>query len=871
MNKKVYQFSEGNAEMKPLLGGKGANLAEMVRLGLPVPEGFTITTEACMAYLDHDHCLTEDLKSQILTALKQIESSSGKKFDDAEKPLLVSVRSGSMFSMPGMMDTILNLGLNDKTVVSLAKQTQNERFAYDCYRRLLQMFGEVVFGIESQRFEQYLTHVKEKNNYSTDNGLTAEDLKEIVKVFKEIYVESVKKEFPQKPIDQLFMAVEAVFRSWNNHRAKVYRRLHGIADDLGTGVNIQTMVFGNSGEKSGTGVAFTRSPATGDNHIFGEYLINAQGEDVVAGIRTPESIETLAEKMPKVYEEFINIAQLLENHYQDMQDIEFTIEEERLFVLQTRSGKRTAPAAFKIAHDLKEEGVISKEKALMHLKPEMIDQLLHPVFSSEVTETAQEVARGLPASPGAATGRVVFDAAQAKKYVEAGEEVILVRRETSPEDVEGMSISNAIVTSCGGMTSHAAVVARGMGTCCVVACTNLTINEAARSIIFDGGVIEEGDYISVDGSNGIVFLGELEMEKAEESSVFKTVMSWADEVADLKVRVNAETPKDLTTAFTFGAQGVGLTRTEHMFFEGRRLTEMRRLILATDSEQRKAPLEKLLEIQIEDFTNIFNITQERDIVIRLLDPPLHEFLPHGTEEIRQLAEELNLAEGYLEKRVHSLVETNPMLGHRGCRLGVTFPEIYEMQVQAIIQSACRFAKKGINVAPEIMIPLVGVKKELTMLKELLIQVADKIIAEENVAVDYTIGTMIEIPRACFIADQLAEEADFFSFGTNDLTQLTYGYSRDDAGKFITTYQQQKLLPADPFQKLDVEGVGELMEIAVQRGRQAKPDLKIGVCGEVGGDPSSIAFFQKLGLNYVSCSPYRVPIARLAVAQAAITK
>ncbi|MGX6979739.1 pyruvate, phosphate dikinase [Vagococcus elongatus] len=871
MKKNVYQFSEGNAEMKPLLGGKGANLAEMVKLGLPVPEGFTITTEACMTYLTQDHYLTEDLKSQILTALKHMESSSGKKFDDTEKPLLVSVRSGSMYSMPGMMDTILNLGLNDKTVESLAEQTQNERFAYDCYRRLLQMFGEVVFGIESQRFEQYLTHVKEKNNYASDNELTAEDLKEIVKVFKEIYLESVKKEFPQGPIDQLFMAVEAVFRSWNNHRAQVYRRLHGIADDLGTAVNIQTMVFGNSGQKSGTGVAFTRSPATGDKHIFGEYLINAQGEDVVAGIRTPEPIDTLAEKMPKAYEEFIKIADLLENHYQDMQDIEFTIEEERLFVLQTRSGKRTAAAAFKIAYDLKEEGVISKEQALMHLKPEMIDQLLHPVFSKEVAKTAQEVARGLPASPGAATGRVVFDAGQAKKYVEDGEEVILVRRETSPEDVEGMSVSNAIVTSCGGMTSHAAVVARGMGICCVVACANLTINEAARSIIFDGGVIEEGDFISVDGSNGIVFLGKLEMEKTEESSVFKTIMSWADEVADLNVRVNAETPKDLTTAFAFGAQGVGLTRTEHMFFEGKRLTEMRRLILAGDSAQRKAPLKKLLEIQIEDFTNIFNITQEKAIVIRLLDPPLHEFLPHGAEEIRQLAKELELTEDYLEKRVHSLMETNPMLGHRGCRLGVTFPEIYEMQVEAIIRSACGLVKKGINVAPEIMIPLVGVKKELTILKELLIQVADKIIAEENITLDYTIGTMIEIPRACFIADQLAEEAEFFSFGTNDLTQLTYGYSRDDAGKFITTYQQKKLLPADPFQKLDVEGVGELMRIAVERGRQVKPDLKIGVCGEVGGDPSSIAFFQQLGLNYVSCSPYRVPIARLAVAQAAIMK
>ncbi len=869
MTKHVFQFHEGNAEMKDILGGKGANLAEMVNLGLPVPPGFTISTAACMTYLGQQEQLSQELKEEILNGLRTLEEIHGKRLNDAVDPLLVSVRSGSVFSMPGMMDTILNLGLNDQTVESLAQKTGDPRFAYDCYRRLLQMFGDVVYGIDKNRFEQYMDYLKDQYDYQSDTELTAEDLKQVVKAYQDIYQETIHQEFPQSPIDQLFLAIEAVFRSWNNHRAMVYRNLNGLPHDLGTAVNIQAMVFGNSGEASGTGVAFTRNPATGEHQLFGEFLLNAQGEDVVAGIRTPEPISQLAEGLPKVFHEFKKTARLLENHYRDMQDIEFTIEEGTLYFLQTRNGKRTARAAFQVAHDLVMEGVITKEEALLRLQPTMIDQLLHPVFTLDGLQKAQEIGHGLPASPGAATGVVAFDTQRVKALVEAGHKVILVRQETSPEDVEAMSISEAIVTSRGGMTSHAAVVARGMGTCCVAGCGDLEVNETVRTIRYEGGVIKEGEIISVDGSHGIVYLGEIATESNEESQVFQELMGWADEVATMKVRANAETPQEIRAALNFGATGIGLARTEHMFFEGPRLKAMRQLILAENRHQREMPLKTLLQMQTADFYGIFEVTRERGMVIRLLDPPLHEFLPHSVKEAEALAKELNIEVAVLQKRIAELHEVNPMLGHRGCRLGVTFPDIYEMQVKAIIRSSCQLAKQGIKVEPEIMIPLVGVKAELVRLRALLIDVIEQVLAQEKVAINYTIGTMIELPRACLIADQLAESAEFFSFGTNDLTQMAYGYSRDDAAKFITYYQREGILASDPFQQVDLEGVGELMKITVTKGRQTKADLKSGVCGEVGGNPESIDFFQELGLNYVSCSAYRVPIARLAVAQAAI--
>lgn len=871
MTQLVFQFDEGNATMKELLGGKGANLAEMVKLGLPVPPGFTISTSACMAYLTHQEQLSQELRQEILNALRTLEAAHGKKLNDDVDPLLVSVRSGSVFSMPGMMDTILNLGLNDQTVEALAQKTGDSRFAYDCYRRLLQMFGDVVYGIDKNRFEQYLDYLKDQYDYQSDTDLTADDLKQVVKAYQEIYHETIRQPFPQEPLEQLFLAVEAVFRSWNNHRALVYRRLNDLPDDLGTAVNVQAMVFGNSGPESGTGVAFTRHPATGDRQLFGEFLLNAQGEDVVAGIRTPEPISQLAERLPKVYHEFKKTAKRLELHYQDMQDIEFTVENGHLYFLQTRNGKRTARSAFQVAHDLAMEGIITKEEALLRIQPNMIDQLLHPVFTLAGLQEAEEIGHGLPASPGAATGMVVFDTQRAKQLVGEGHKVILVRQETSPEDVEAMSISEAIVTSRGGMTSHAAVVARGMGTCCVAGCGDIEVNETVRTIRYQQGMIKEGEIISVDGSHGIIYKGDIATESNEESHVFQELMSWADQVATMKVRANAETPQDIRAAIHFGATGIGLARTEHMFFEGPRLKAMRQLILAATTHERREPLKELLAIQTDDFQAIFEVTGERGIVIRLLDPPLHEFLPHSSEEEEGLAKELGIEVAVLQGRVRELHETNPMLGHRGCRLGVTFPEIYEMQVEAIIRSSCRLAKKGVQVEPEIMIPLVGVKAELTLLQDLLIKVIKRVLAEEQESINYTIGTMIELPRACLIADQLAETAEFFSFGTNDLTQMTYGYSRDDAGKFITQYQREKVLPSDPFQQVDIEGVGALMRMAVTKGRQIKPDLKIGVCGEVGGNPQSIHFFQELGLDYVSCSAYRVPIARLAVAQAAIIK
>lgn len=867
MDKQVFHFYEGNAEMKALLGGKGANLAEMVQLGLPVPPGFTITTAACMDYLAKGQVLTQGLKQEISTALTSLLANHQEKNKD--ELLLLSVRSGSVFSMPGMMDTILNLGLNDKTVEQLALKTGNRRFALDCYRRLLQMFGEVVYGIDGRRFEQYLGYVKDQAGYVEDTDLTEADLMEVVRVYQEIYQETIQKDFPQNPEEQLFLAVEAVFRSWNNQRAMVYRNLNGLSHDLGTAVTIQQMVFGNSGVTSGTGVAFTRNPATGVNQIFGEYLINAQGEDVVAGIRTPEPLAQLAKELPDAYTQLVSTGQILEKHYRDMQDIEFTIDKGHLYFLQTRSGKRTAQAAFQIAYDLVQEKQLTKAEAIMRLEPSMVDQLLHPIFDPVSLTKATLIGTGLPASPGAATGHIVFDTQEAKKRVAEGQKVVLVRQETSPEDVEAMSISEAIVTSRGGMTSHAAVVARGMGTCCVAGAETIEVNERTRRITYPGGVLKAGEVISVDGTQGKIYLGEVGLTSARESSVFMEVLAWADELATMKVRANAETPGDIQRALAFGATGIGLARTEHMFFDGVRLEAMRQLILATSQAERVAALDVLLGIQITDFTAIFKVTQDREIVIRLLDPPLHEFLPHTALEEQELATQLNLELTDLEQRIADLVETNPMLGHRGCRLGITFPDIYLMQVEAIVKSALLLQAEGVVVAPEIMIPLVGVKEELIFLEHSLRQRIERVLVEAGADLSYTIGTMIELPRACLIADQLAETAEFFSFGTNDLTQMTYGYSRDDAGKFITHYRQSEILAFDPFQEVDQEAVGELMALAVARGRKTKPALKIGVCGEVGGNPQSIAFFQKLGLDYVSCSAYRVPVARLAVAQSAL--
>ncbi|MGY3750192.1 pyruvate, phosphate dikinase [Vagococcus acidifermentans] len=869
MAKFVYRFDEGNAGMKGLLGGKGANLAEMTNLGLPVPKGFTVTTEACMKYLETQQ-LTDELIHEVKQALANLQKETGKAFSSATDLLLLSVRSGSKFSMPGMMDTILNLGLNDENVERLAQETNDERFAYDCYRRLLQMFGNVVYEIDSSRFENYLDFFKTKHGYESDADFTAEDLKEVVTCFKSIYMESKKKEFPQNPETQLFDAIEAVFRSWNNGRAKVYRSIHDIPDDLGTAVNVQLMVFGNSGSNSATGVAFTRNPATGEKKIFGEYLLNAQGEDVVAGIRTPNPMSELATAMPEAYTEFEKVAARLEAHYEDMQDIEFTIEKGKLYFLQTRNGKRTAQSAFKIAVDLVKEGITTKEKSLMKIDPNSVNQLLHPVFSDEDLKSATLVsAAGLPASPGAASGKIYFDADAAKEHALLGEKVILVRQETSPEDIQGMVSSEAIVTSRGGMTSHAAVVARGMGTCCVAGCGDLEIDEFHKTVTYPGGQLSEGDVISVDGSRGEIYLGDIPTTVTEEGENFRTIMSWADEFARLSVRMNAETVNDIKAGLAFGAAGIGLARTEHMFFGPERLLEMRRFILANTVEERKHALQQLLPFQQADFEQIFKLAGERPVVIRLLDPPLHEFLPTNRKELEHIAKELDMPVQELERRVIDLKEINPMLGHRGCRLAMTYPELYEMQAEAIIRSAVRLKQAGQNVQPEIMIPLVGMTRELTDLTERLNKKIAAVLAETGDSISYTIGTMIELPRACFIADELAEAAGFFSFGTNDLTQMTYGFSRDDSAKYINQYLEDGVLAQDPFQTLDESGVGELIRIAVEKARAEKPSLKIGVCGELGGDAESIAFFHDVGLNYVSCSPFRIPVARIAAAQSAI--
>jgi pyruvate,orthophosphate dikinase len=866
----VYRFNEGNAGMKNLLGGKGANLAEMTNLGIPVPEGFTVSTEACTQYYEDGKMLNNEILSQINEALEDLENKTNKKFGSHENPLLVSVRSGARASMPGMMDTILNLGLNDETVEVVAKLTSNERFAFDSYRRFIQMFSDVVMNLDKRRFEDILDEVKHKKGVKFDTDLDAPDLRELVKKYKEFYIKELGSEFPQDPKVQLIESVTAVFRSWNNSRAIVYRRLNDIPSSWGTAVNVQSMVFGNMGNTSGTGVAFTRDPATGERIIFGEYLINAQGEDVVAGIRTPQPISRLKNDLPECYDQFMEIATNLEKHYKDMQDMEFTIEQGKLYFLQTRNGKRTAQAGLKIAVEMVEEGLITKEEALLKVDPKQLDSLLHPNFDKTDLDNAKVIAKGLPASPGAACGKVYFTAEDAKVHNDQGEKVILVRLETSPEDIEGMVSSEGILTVRGGMTSHAAVVARGMGTCCVAGCGDIKVNEAKRIFEVSGNVYHEGDYISLDGSTGNVYGVAIKTVEPEISGFFGTYMSWADEIRSLKVRANADTPRDALQAVKFGAQGIGLCRTEHMFFGEERIPAVREMILSESEDQRRRALDKLLPMQKEDFIGIYEAMEYRPVTIRFLDPPLHEFLPSEDEDIRDLAEELGVSFEHLKGTVESLHEFNPMMGHRGCRLTVSYPEIAEMQTRAIIEAAIEVTKKkGLKIVPEIMIPLVGEIKELKYVKDVVVRVADEIIAKEGIDMKYLVGTMIEIPRAALTADEIATEAEFFSFGTNDLTQMTFGFSRDDAGKFLGDYYDKKIYDFDPFVKLDQDGVGKLVKMAVELGRKTRPDLKLGVCGEHGGDPSSVTFFHNIGLEYVSCSPFRVPVARLAAAQAQI--
>ncbi|WP_232698084.1 pyruvate, phosphate dikinase [Brevibacillus daliensis] len=869
MEKLVYRFQEGSKDMSILLGGKGANLAEMTNLGLPVPSGFTITTEACRQFYQTGKKLSDDLLKELEKEIAALEVQMGKNFGDVKNPLLVSVRSGSVFSMPGMMDTILNLGLNNKTVVALAEATQNERFAYDSYRRFIQMFSDVVMHVPREKFEKKLEQIKAKNNYKIDADIPASDLKKLVQQYKEIYQTETQSDFPEEPKQQLLLAVEAVFSSWDNARAKVYRQLNDIPDHLGTAVNIQSMVFGNMGDTSGTGVAFTRNPSTGEAKLFGEFLMNAQGEDVVAGIRTPESIDKLRNIMPHVYDEFVKITSLLENHYLDMQDIEFTVETGKLFILQTRNGKRTAQASIKIAVDLVEEKLITKKQAMRRVSAKQIEQILHPTFDVQGLKQANLITSGLPASPGAASGKVYFHADDVVAAKKRGETCILARLETSPEDIEGMVSSAGILTSRGGMTSHAAVVARGMGLCCIAGCSTLTIDEKKKEISYGDIVIKEGDYISLDGGTGKVYLGEIPYDHNSMGDSFKEFMSWTDEFSKLEVRANADTPKDVQTAIHFGVTGIGLCRTEHMFFNENRIFAVRQMILAESIDERQKALDQLLLMQKEDFIQLFTITAGKPVNIRLLDPPLHEFLPKTEDEINKLAEDLSISTFYLKQRLHELSEVNPMLGHRGCRLGITYPEIYNMQAKAIIESAIVIQKSGIEVAPEIMIPFIGSQKEYNYVKDNIAKTIEDILQQENIQIGYQIGTMIEIPRACLTADEIAKEAEFFSFGTNDLTQMTYGFSRDDSEKFSWDYIEKGIMKNDPFQTLDFDGVGELISIACKKGRVVKPALKIGVCGEVGGDPASIRFFHELGLSYVSCSPYRVPVAKLVAAQVAI--
>ncbi len=871
MSKYVYLFSEGNASMKNLLGGKGANLAEMTGLGLPVPRGFTVTTEACTRYYNDGKVIAAEIEAEIYQMLARTEQVVGKNFGDPENPFLVSVRSGARASMPGMMDTILNLGLNDRVVEGLAKLTNNERFAYDSYRRFIQMFSDVVMEVEKPRFEKILDAVKEENGAKFDTDLSAENLKEVVKRYKALFKAEKGFEFPQEPKIQLMEAVKAVFRSWDNPRAIVYRRLNDIPGDWGTAVNVQEMVYGNMGNDSGTGVAFTRNPSTGEKKLYGEFLMNAQGEDVVAGIRTPQPMEQMKSVNEAAYNQFVETANILENHYRDMQDMEFTIEKGKLFMLQTRNGKRTAAAALKIAVDLVEEGMITRNEALMKVDPKQLDALLHPNFEPKALKSAKPVAKGLPASPGAATGRIYFEAEEAVEASKGGEKkIILVRMETSPEDIEGMHVSQGILTGRGGMTSHAAVVARGMGTCCVAGCSEIKINEEEKYFIDrDGRKYLEGDWISLDGSTGNVYGERLPAIEPEMTGDFSTLMQWADEVRTLKVRTNADTPADAAQAMKFGAEGIGLCRTEHMFFEPDRLPAMREMIVARTEEQRRKALDKLLPMQRSDFEGLFREMQGYPVTIRFLDPPLHEFLPQADEDIEALAKEMGMSFEDLKGVVLSLHEFNPMMGHRGCRLAVSYPEIAEMQTRAVIEAALNVNANGMSVVPEIMIPLVGDIKELKYVKDIVVRTAVEVIEKAGVKLEYKVGTMIEIPRAALTADDIAKEAEFFSFGTNDLTQMTFGFSRDDAGKFLEDYYSKKIYESDPFARLDQTGVGKLVELAARLGKQTRPDIKLGICGEHGGDPSSVEFCHRAGLNYVSCSPFRVPIARLAAAQAAI--
>ena len=868
--KYVYSFNEGNKDMKSLLGGKGANLAEMTKIGLPVPPGFTISTEACNDYYVSNKTIKPEIVEQIEEKLAQLESELGKKLGSIENPLLVSVRSGAVISMPGMMDTILNLGLNDNTVVGLAKATDNERFAYDSYRRFIQMFSDVAMEVPKYKFENVLDKYKEQNGFKFDTELTTEHPKAIVEEFKAIYKAEVKEDFPQEPKKQLMLAVEAVFRSWNNPRAIVYRKLNDIPNNLGTAVNVQSMVFGNMGDNSGTGVAFTRDPATGENKLLGEYLINAQGEDVVAGIRTPQKIATLENIMPDIYKQFVETADKLEKHYRDMQDIEFTIEKGKLFLLQTRNGKRTAKSAINVAVDLVNEGLITKEEAIMRVEPNQLDQLLHPKFEDKSLKEAKVLAKGLPASPGAASGKIYFTADDVVEASKDGTETILVRQETSPEDIEGMVSAQGILTARGGMTSHAAVVARGMGKCCVAGCGEIKVSEVAKTIEVGDMVLKEGDYISLDGSTGVVYLGNVNKAAADMGGNFEKLMSWVDEIRQMKVRTNADNPRDAKAAVEFGAEGIGLCRTEHMFFDEERIPAVRKMILSNTVEERVKALETLLPMQQKDFEDIYRVMGERPVNIRLLDPPLHEFLPQDDETIEELAKDMGIQPIAIKKRCEELAEFNPMLGHRGCRLAVTYPEIAVMQTKAIINAAIAVNKEGLNVEPEIMIPLVGAINEFKTVKQIIVDTAEEIIKEAGIELKYTVGTMIEIPRACLIADEIAKEADFFSFGTNDLTQMTFGYSRDDAGKFLGEYVDREILEKDPFQVLDQDGVGKLVQLAAKLARGEKGDnIKLGICGEHGGEPSSVEFCYNTGLNYVSCSPYRVPIARLAAARATI--
>ena len=867
----VYMFTETDETMRNLCGGKGANLGQMTKLGLPIPQGFTVTTDACTYYYQNKEKLSDGIIEEIKEALVKLEEITGKKFGDAKNPLLVSVRSGARVSMPGMMDTILNLGLNETVVEGLTEITKNPRFAYDSYRRFIQMYSDVVMGLSKKRFEEIIDEMKEERNINEDLQFTAEDFKVMIKKFKEFYKAELNEDFPDDPTDQLYGAINAVFRSWENPRANYYRKMNGIPSDWGTAVNVQSMVYGNMGNTSGTGVAFTRNPATGENKLYGEYLINAQGEDVVAGVRTPSPIETLKDIMPSVYKQFVELSLKLESHFKDMQDIEFTIENEKLYLLQTRNGKRTAHAALRIAVDMFESGMITKEQALMLVQPQQLDNLLHPQFDQTDLKNSKVVGEGLPASPGAACGQIVFNVNQAIKEKNAGKKVILVRLETSPEDIEGMDVSEGILTARGGMTSHAAVVARGMGKCCVSGCKTLEVYDDEGYIVIGGIKYNYGDWIALDGSTGNIYGQKIKTVPATISGNFEKFMNWCDEIRRLKVRTNADTPRDARQARAFGAEGIGLCRTEHMFFETDRIKAMREMIVSDNTEQRSKALEKLLPMQRGDFEALFEAMGNYPVTVRYLDPPLHEFLPNNEEEIDEIAKDLGISKETLAAKISSLHEFNPMMGHRGCRLAVSYPELAEMQTRAVIEAYINVKKRNpeYSAAPEIMIPLVGEVKELKFVKDIVIKTADKILNENNMNVDYKVGTMIEIPRAAVLADEIAKEADFFSFGTNDLTQMTFGFSRDDAGSFLPQYYQRRIYETDPFAKVDQRGVGKLVEMASKLGRSVKPNLKLGVCGEHGGEPSSIEFFDSVGLDYVSCSPYRVPIARLAAAQATI--